>query len=113
MQSTLDQIRNLADTAKSLAETKAEILKLKAIKQVSKSISSLLIILFVSILLILAVILLSISLSLWIGQLVNSSSAGFLIVGGFYLVVSLILFALRKKSLAPPLTNSLIEKMAN
>lgn len=113
MQSTLDQIRNLAETAKSLAETKAEILKLKAIKQVSKSMSSILIILFVAILSILAVILLSISLAIWIGGMVNSISAGFLIVGGFFLLVSLILLALRKKSLAPTLTNSFIEKMAN
>jgi hypothetical protein len=113
MQSTLDQIRNLADTAKGLAETKAEILKLKAIKQVSKSISNLLIILFVAILVILAIILLSISLSIWIGNMVDSLSLGFLIVGGIYLVLGLILLALRKKSLAPPITNSLIEKMAN
>lgn len=68
------------------------------------------VILFVTILIILAFLLLSISLAIWVGTLVNSTSLGFLIVGGFYVIIALILLA-AKKALTAPLTDSFIEKM--
>lgn len=52
-----------------------------------------------------------IALSIWLGELVESPALGYLIVAGFYLLLILILVALRKKIIFPMIRNSLINKL--
>lgn len=51
------------------------------------------------------------ALALWLGTLVNSQSAGFLIVAGFFLLLIILIFALRKKVIVPLIRNTIISKV--
>lgn len=51
------------------------------------------------------------ALAWWLGDIVNSRAGGFIIVAGFFLLVSLIVIALRKQTIVPFLRNSIIRKI--
>jgi hypothetical protein len=52
----------------------------------------------------------SITLALWLGDLIESRTGGFAIVAGFFLLVTIILLAIRKKIIFPYFRNLLIRK---
>ena len=54
---------------------------------------------------------LSIAAAWWIGQAVNNPALGFLSVAGFYMLLAVILIALRKNVISPFIKNSLIKKI--
>lgn len=47
----------------------------------------------------------------WIGGLLNSPAAGFFCVAGFFLLLTILLFTLRKKVIVPLIRNALISKV--
>jgi len=47
-------------------------------------------------------------LAWWIGSLLNSTAAGYFIIAGFFLVIIIFLFALRKKYIAPLIRDAII-----
>jgi cytochrome c biogenesis protein CcdA len=51
-----------------------------------------------------------VALALWLGDLVNSRPLGFVIVAGFFLIVLVIIIALRKNIVFPYFRNLLIRK---
>jgi Zn-dependent protease with chaperone function len=111
MESTFDQLGDLVNKARSIAETKVEIFKLKAAHKVSLTISSIITILAIAFIAIMILLILSIGVAIFIGNRVGDVSFGFFIVGGFYLLVGLILFIFRKNLLSTPLSNLIIDKM--
>ena len=54
---------------------------------------------------------LSVAGAWWLGDVFNSPALGFLTVAGFYLLLVIILLALREKVIAPFIKNSLISKI--
>lgn len=50
-------------------------------------------------------------IALWLGSLVDSRAGGFLIVAGFFLLILVLLFALRKKVIVPMIRNAIISKV--
>lgn len=54
---------------------------------------------------------LSIAAAWWIGQELNNPALGFLSVAGFYVLLAIILLALRKSVISPFIKNSLIKKI--
>lgn len=50
-------------------------------------------------------------IALWIGSLLNSNALGFLIVAAFFLVLIIVIFALRKKVIVPMIRNTIISKV--
>ena len=92
-------------------ETKATLWKLKTIETLAdvsgELVSGLAMILLASF----VVILISIGVALWIGFLLGSGYLGFFIVGGFYALVALIVFARRRQLLKDPFSNMLIRKI--
>lgn len=52
-----------------------------------------------------------IALGMWLGGLFNSPALGFLTVAGLFLLVMVILVAMRKKIIFPMIRNSLINKL--
>ncbi len=111
MESTFDQIGDLVNKARDIAETKAEIFKLKAAHKVSLTLSSIITIVAISFIAVIILMVLSVGVAVLIGQKMEDMSMGFFIVGGFYLLVGLFLFVFRKKILATPLSNLIIDKM--
>jgi len=53
----------------------------------------------------------SVALAILIGKTMGDYYYGFLIVGGFYLIVLLIIYVQRKKWIKEPVANGLINKM--
>jgi hypothetical protein len=100
----------LSDTG-DFIETKATLWKLKTIESLAdvsgELVSGLAMIMLVSFVLILV----SIGVALWIGYLVGRSYLGFFIVGGFYALVALVVFARRRQMLKDPFSNMLIRKI--
>ena len=54
---------------------------------------------------------LSVAAAWWLGVVFNSPALGFLSVAGFYLLLVIILIALRKNVISPFIKNSLIRKV--
>lgn len=52
-----------------------------------------------------------IGLALWVGNLVDSNAGGFFIVAGVFLLLIILIFALRKKVIGPMIRNSIIRKV--
>lgn len=101
----------LIDTVGDYVNTRLSIFKLKAIKSSSDILSS---IVSYSILLVVGAIcflLLNIALGYYLGEVFGETYYGFLAVSGFYLLIILLLWALRKKLFKLPIANALIKKL--
>jgi hypothetical protein len=57
------------------------------------------------------ILFLSVAAAWWLGVVFNSPALGFLAVAGFYLLLVIILMALRKNVISPFIKNSLIRKV--
>jgi len=55
-------------------------------------------------------IFLSIGLAWWIGQEIDSMPAGFFIVAGIYILLTIILYVVAKKVIRPNLTNQILKR---
>ena len=97
-----DHIDDLSDDSKSYIKSLLEYYKLDALKKSTKAIATLLSLAIKGSLLLLLFMFVSIGLSFFIGNLINSVAYGFMIMGAFYLIL-LIIFLL----VAQPVSESL------
>lgn len=111
MQSTIDHIENLVSKAGEVAETKAELWKLRAAGKISETVSSLISVIAIVTLVVAAVTILSIGAAFWIGSELGKVSYGFFIVGSFYALVGLLVYLFRSKLIKLPLSNLIIDKI--
>lgn len=111
MNSTMDNIEQLIHSATDVAETKIELIKLKAAGKISASLSSLVAIMMVIVFTVAGLLILSFGLAYLIGSKLDNISYGFFIVGGFYALVGLLVFYNRKKWVQDPLSNLFIDKI--
>ena len=111
MLSAIDHMENILSKAGDLAETKAELWKLKAAGKISETLSSLISIISVVLLTVTAITILSIGAAFWVGTQLGSTSYGFFIVGGFYALVGLLIFLFRQKWIKTPVNNLIIHKI--
>jgi uncharacterized protein YqhQ len=108
---TTESIKNLFDKSKDYLETKIELTKLKTIDKSADVLSAVVVIvslLFVGSLLFLF---LSVALALFLGKLLGAYFYGFLIMGGFFALIMLIIFVQKDKWIKTPISNGLISKM--
>ncbi len=104
-------VESLIDRVKSYAETRIDLLRLKAIDK-SSSVLSLVISLLVVILLgFIAFILLNVGIALLLGELLGKSYYGFFIVAVFYLFIALVFYKFHDKWIKTPIANSMIKKL--
>lgn len=94
-----ENVTSVSDKAKEYSKSMAEYYKLRLFKYVAKSTSSL--VLFFSILcfITLGLLFLSFAASFYIGELLDSRALGFLIIGGFYLLIVVLVFSFGKKTI--------------
>ena len=111
MENQTTSIESLWDRAKDYIETRAELLKLKAIDKASGIISALAARIFLVVTFVIFLGLFNIGLAIWIGQLVGEIYCGFFIVAGFYALLGLILFLCRNSLIKGPISNSIINKL--
>ncbi|MES2848831.1 MAG: phage holin family protein [Bacteroidota bacterium] len=111
MHSTIENIEQLVSDVSDMAETKVELLKLKAAGKISASLSSLVALMMVMVFGGAALTILSFGFAIWIGSELNNAWAGFFIVGGFYALVGLLVYVNRKNWVQRPLSNLFIDKI--
>lgn len=111
MESQSGPVEALVDRVKSYAETRIDLLKLKAIDKGSSFIS--LIITMISVVLIgfIFFMFISIGIALFLGDLLGKSYYGFFIIAGFYGITGLVFFVYRAKWLKTPIANAMIKKL--
>ena len=111
MNSTMENIEQLIHSATDVAETKIELMKLKAAGKISASLSSLVAVIMVMVFTVAGLLILSFGFAFLIGDKLHNISYGFFIVGGFYALVGLLVFYNRKKWVQDPLSNLFIDKI--
>ncbi|MFT3682454.1 MAG: phage holin family protein [Ferruginibacter sp.] len=111
MQTAIENIEKLVASAGEVAETKLELLKLRAAGKVSASLSGLVALMMIMIFSGAALTIISFGFAYLIGNALGDLSYGFFIVGGFYALVGLLVFFNRKKWVQDPLSNFFIDKI--
>jgi hypothetical protein len=111
MNETIDNIEKLVASVSDIAETKIELAKLRAAGKISVSLSSVVSIMLIAVLVGATLTIISFGVSYFIGNKLNNLSYGFFIVGGFYALVSLIVYLNRKNWLQDTLSNLFIDKI--
>jgi len=91
--------------ARDYIESTAEYYKLRTFKFVMKAAIALTVVLLLGTLGLLALFFLSIAASIAVGKYMDNFTHGFLVVGGFYLVVGLLAYLFRSRLEAPVLKN--------
>jgi hypothetical protein len=107
----MSSIETLIKKSGEYLETKLELTKLKAVNTSSNIISGL-VYLFLKILIIFLLIgFTSVALAILIGEMLGNYYYGFFIIGGFYLLVLLVVYLQRENWIKGPIASSLIDKM--
>jgi hypothetical protein len=105
------RIESIAQNLRQYFETRWNLFILNTSDKASGIISSIASIVLIAVSMIFVLLFLSIGAALWIGHSYNDSSVGFLYVGIFYLVVSIVLFAFRHSLIKLPVINSMLNKL--
>jgi hypothetical protein len=106
-------LESLIDSAENYGKSSIELMKLKAVRKISEAVSSFaasMVVIFISVLFIL---ILSIGLSLWIGDYMGKSYWGFFIIAGVYLLLTIIFMAGKKQLVKTPVSNIIIKEMTD
>src|SRR5579872_4890733 len=107
----MNSVETLINKTGEYLETKLELTKLKAINTSSDVLSTMVYWIVKILIIFLFIGFVSVGLAIWIGQTFGEYYYGFIIVGGFYLIVLLLIYAQRKKWIKGPVANSLVNKM--
>lgn len=105
------KIEELTQSLKVYVQTNIELVKLEATERVSVLGSSLLSVLLVGMTLSLFILFLSIGVSLYLSAYLNNSYLGFILVAGFYFLLSCLLVLTRKKLIETPIRNTIIKRI--
>ena len=113
MQNETNALGDLFSKTTGYLETRAELLKLKAIAKTSDMASSFVSRMVVGVLAVMVIVLLNIGVALWLGHILGELYLGFFAVTGFYLLVLVILYVARKQLLKTPVRDSIIKHFIN
>jgi hypothetical protein len=96
---------------KEYADLRLNLFKLKSIKKASDFFSTLTAIIILLVLFFLVIICLTIGIALLLGAWLGHSYYGFLIMGGLYIIIGLILYSGRDKFLKLSISDKLIKEL--
>jgi hypothetical protein len=101
----------LFDKVENYVKSSVDLFKLQLIDKSSDLISSL--VAKVAIVLIVSMFLffINIGIAIWIGEILNSLSLGFIIISGFYLITSILIYFYRNVFIKKPITNMIIKHL--
>jgi len=106
-----EKIETLTDQGQDLAETAYKIAILEGTEQLTKVVSTTIVISLLLLLLNFLLLFLGFGVARWIGDAMNDVKMGFFIVGGFYLLLILLIVVLGKKLIVPYFRNLIIKKL--
>jgi hypothetical protein len=104
-------LEKTAEHLKQYAEAKADLFFLKTSEKIVSSASSITSILVVTLLSLFLLLFLSIGAAIWITEQYVSSSVGFFIIAGFYLLLVTVAILFREKLIKIPVVKILLKKL--
>ena len=110
MQAKASLIEPLLERVEEYGRSSVELIKLKSIDKTADISSTLASRLILMIVIVFCVIALNIAAALWLGELLGKNYYGFLVVGGFYAVVSIVLLCIHPL-IKTRVNNSIIAQM--
>ncbi|HEY5689404.1 MAG TPA: hypothetical protein VIS27_13960 [Yeosuana sp.] len=111
METAAKHIELLYDKVKVYTETSFELYKLNAIDITADVVSSLASRISMVLVFSLFTLFVNIAISLLIGNLMESHYLGFLIVSGFYLIITILIYFFSNKFIKTPIANLVIAKL--
>lgn len=110
MTEDIPQFEFLLERATEYGKTSLELVKLKAIDKISDGISSFFPLIITFALVLLFTIFINIGLALWLGEILGKVYLGFFVIGGFYLLIGLIIHFALHKSIKNKIRNFIISQ---
>jgi|ERR1700694_2317422 len=111
MEDLKDKINNLKEHGRTYVESYVQLAKAKAAKGASTAVSGIVFGVVAFFFAFFFLFFIGFGLGWWVGTLLNNMAAGFFCVAGFFLLLTLVLFALRKKLILPLVRNIIIRKV--
>lgn len=106
-------LEELTHQFKSYVNTLYELYLLKAVQKTSSGATTVLAIAIVILLVIFLLAFASVGTALWLNDLLDHSFCGFFIVSGFYALLVVLIYALRKKRIRRTIQGIIIDEMLN
>ena len=92
-----EQIGHVEEGVRGYVKNSLDLYRLQSFKSMMKGITMATKVLFIGGVVSIALLFLSLSAAFWIGEQLESTALGFLIVGCFYILMSIVLFVFKKK----------------
>jgi hypothetical protein len=110
MEDIKNSLDSLFDSAQEYGKTSLELLKLQALDKTSDVVSSFVSRAFAIFIFFIFVLIASIGIAVWLGEIMGKYSYGFFIVAGFYGITGIILFFFLHKKIKAAINNSIIKQ---
>lgn len=104
-----ENISELKDNLRQYLETRISYYGISAFEKAVKIFTAITSRVFVILLIFVAIIFLSAAAAIYLGNLLESTELGLLIVGGLYLLLGIVFYAFRKKIFSPIIIRSLVD----
>ncbi len=103
----------LLERASQYGKTSYELIKLKTINKSANIVSTFISRVAAGSFIIMFILIFSIGISLWLGDLLGKSYYGFFCIAGFYAIISVVLYFFMHKKIKSKINNLLIMQMLN
>jgi len=113
MENEPNAIGSLFESAGEYLETRVDLLKLKAVNKSSDIASSVVSRLVICLIITLGIFILNIGLSIWLGAVLGKIWYGFFAVGGFYILLAVLLNIFKSKWLKGHVNDLIVKKILN
>ncbi len=110
-ESIKSKVEEFVTHSSELGETAFKLVQLNAIQKTSNISANMIFTIFSAILSIITLLFCSAAASWWLGDLLHSRIYGFLILGGFYLLLLACIVLLKGKYILPYLRNKIVKKI--
>ena len=109
MENSAASIEKLFERIEQYSKTSLDLCKYSAIYETAALFSSLAVKLIMTLVIFIVALLFTIALSLWMGDMLENTAYGFLIMGFFYIVLGVFVFLFRKTWIKTPMSNFVIK----
>ncbi len=113
MENQPSNVEELFNKLKDYADVRINLFKLKSIQKVSGLMASVIGSLVLIIILTIVLLCITVGVALLIGAWLGATYLGFFIVAAIYLIIGLVLYAVRGKLIKTPISNKLIKELVD
>jgi hypothetical protein len=106
-----EKIETIAEQTHDLAETAYKLAFIEATEQITKIVTTTLLISISLLLFNFLLLFLGFGIATWIGDALNDMKIGYFIVAGLYLLLILLIVVLGKKTIVPYFRNTIVKKI--